>query len=50
MIRALGEACFEPARPVLWGLYEERPTPARVAHAAIRAHDRIELCGGSDGS
>ena len=49
MIRVLGDAGADGARPALWGLYQDAQTPARVAHAAIRAHDRIELRGGTHG-
>lgn len=39
--RALGRARDGPARGMLLALYEDRRTPARVAHAAILAHDAV---------
>jgi hypothetical protein len=43
IIRALSSARCERARPLLRRLYETRETPVRVAHAAILAHDEIEV-------
>jgi hypothetical protein len=42
IIRHLGAAGHQEARPVLWRLYMDPGTPARVAHAAINAHDDLE--------
>jgi HEAT repeat protein len=43
LIRALGTARHEPARPILRRLHDTRETPVRIAHAAILAHDEIEV-------
>lgn len=43
IIRHLGRARHGASRALLWSLYADRRTPARVAHAAILAHDAIEL-------
>lgn len=41
--RYLGHARYRPARALLKRLYDDPGTPARIAHAAILAHDAIEL-------
>jgi hypothetical protein len=43
IVRHLGQVGFGAARPVLKALYDTLATPPRLAHAAILAHDRIEL-------
>jgi hypothetical protein len=43
IIRHLGHSRHAPSRAELWALYANTDTPARVAHAAILAHDMIEL-------
>ncbi len=43
IIRHLGRVRHAPSKLFLWSLYEGRAAPARVAHAAILAHDAIEL-------
>lgn len=43
IIRLLAEVSHEPSREILRGLYDRRETPVRIAHAAILAHDAIEL-------
>lgn len=45
IIRHLGAAGSSAARPLLWRLYADRSTPVRIAHAAVLAHDAIELAG-----
>lgn len=40
-IRHVGRAGYSPASGTLWALYADRSTPARVAHAAVIAHDTI---------
>jgi hypothetical protein len=41
IIRHLAERGDDACRAVLWELYQQQETPARVAHAAIMAHDRL---------
>ena len=43
IVRRLARARYRPARPLLWRLYADRSTPVALAHAAILAHDAIEL-------
>ncbi len=43
IIRHLGRIRHAPSKPLLWSLYEDRAASALVAHAAILAHDAIEL-------
>ncbi len=43
IIRHLGRVRHIPSKPFLWSLYESTATPARVAHAAILAHDAIDV-------
>ncbi len=43
IVRHLGHVRHAPSKADLWALYADRGTPARVAHAAILAHDTIEL-------
>lgn len=43
IVRHLGRVDYRPARAMLWSLYASRSTPARLAHAAVLAHDAIEL-------
>lgn len=43
IIRHLGRARHSPSKPLLRSLYENHATPARIAHAAILAHDAIEV-------
>jgi hypothetical protein len=43
IVRQLGRAAFVPAQAALQGMYDDRGVPARLAHAAILAHDQIEL-------
>lgn len=45
IIRHLGAARCRAAMPLLWRLYADRATPVRVAHAAVLAHDAIEVGG-----
>ena len=41
IIRHLARAGAREAGPVLLGLYADRGTPVRIAHAAILAHDAL---------
>ena len=43
VIRALGSAAYPPAMPVLAGLRADPKTPPQESHAALLAHDAIEL-------
>lgn len=49
-IRALARLGYHPACPDLLALYQERSTPAPVAHAAILAHDTIQGATPQSGS
>lgn len=48
IIGHLAAARHAPAMPCLKALYDDRRTPARPAHAAILAHDAIELASRAD--
>lgn len=48
IVRHLGRARHRPAKALLKGLYDDARTPVRLAHAAILAHDAIELAGRAD--
>lgn len=41
MIRYLARVGARESAPVLLGLYQDRGTPVRIAHAAILAHDAL---------
>ncbi len=43
VIRALGSAAYPPAMPVLAGLRADPKTPPQESHAALLAHDAIEV-------
>lgn len=41
IIRHIARIGHQDARPLLWQLYQDPTTPARIAHAAIVAHDHL---------
>jgi hypothetical protein len=43
IVRTCAERTYQPARPVLAQLRDNTATPAAVAHAALLAHDALEV-------